>query len=217
MQENAAVSHCRVTSFETALPPERRLASALLATFSTVVGPSPFPVVETVVTAAAPALVVLCCSVFALNPSALVARVSPRHQLPSNIRTTGELRSVIEELLRRSPTLRQQCARIATARQTYVTVMLSQAHLPFATRARSTARRYQSGLLIVDVEIPAASRDFAELLAHELEHVTEFIERVDFQQLANDRRSGVVRCGPAGGFESERAKNAGRTVAAEVE
>ena len=163
------------------------------------------------------ALVVLCYSLLALGPSALVGRLSPWHQLPPNIRITDELRPLLEELLSRSPTLREQCARIAIARQTYVSVMLSQAKLPSEMRARSIARRYQSGLLVVDVEIPPASHDFPELLAHELEHVTEFIERVDFQQLARDRRSGVVRCGVEGSFESERARKAGRTVAAEVE
>ena len=69
---------------------------------------------------------------------------------------------------------------------------------------------------MVDVEIPPASRDVAELLAHELEHVNEFIDHVDFQQLARDRRSGVVRCGVDESFETERARKAGLTVAAEA-
>ncbi len=152
-----------------------------------------------------------------LHPAALAGRVSRSHQLPPNIRTTPELRPVVEDLLNRSPTLREQCARIAMAPQTYVSLILSTGQLPYETRARSTAHRYQSGLLLVEVEIPAATRDFAELLGHELEHVTEFIERLDFKQLAGTRGSGVVRCGIAGSFESERAQKAGRTVAAEVE
>lgn len=166
--------------------------------------------------AVAPALVALSFSALGLHPAALIGRVSPWHQLPPNIRTTEDLRPLVETLLSRSPTLREQCARIALARQTYVSLMLSAVKLPSQMRARSTARRYQSGLLVVDVEIPPASQDFAELLAHELEHVSEFIERVDFKQLARSRRSGIVHCGMEGSFESERARKAGRAVAAEV-
>lgn len=165
---------------------------------------------------AVPVLVLLWFAVLGLAPAALFNRFAPRHQLPPNIRTTEELRPRLVELLSRSPTFREQCARIGRAHQTYVSVMLSREKLPSAMRARSTARRYQSGLLLVDVEIPPASRDLAELLAHELEHVNEFIDHVDFQELARDRRSGVVRCGVEGGFETERARKAGRTVAAEA-
>jgi len=173
--------------------------------------------VETaVIAAAAPVLVVLWFAVLGLGPSALIGRIAPWHKLPPNIRTTDELRPLLQELLSRSSTFREQCARIGLAHQTYVSVRLSRDKLPSAMRARSTARRYQSGVLVVDVEIPPASRDFAELLAHELEHVNEFIDRVDFQQLARDRRSGVVRCGAEGSFETERARQAGRTVAAEA-
>jgi hypothetical protein len=176
-----------------------------------------FVAVETVVIAVTPTLVALSFSALGLHPAALVGRVSPWHKLPPNIRTTDDVRQRVEELLSRSPTLREQCTRIGMARQTYVSLLLSAAKLPSEMRARSTARRYRSGLLVVDVEIPPASQDFAELLAHELEHVTEFIERVDFKQLARARRSGVVQCGMEGSFESERARRAGRIVAAEVE
>lgn len=198
--------------------PEEGLASTLLDPRSTVIR-STFPSshLEAVVIAAAPALIALSFFALGLHPAALVGRLSPWHQLPLNIRTTDELRPLVELLLSRSPTLREQCARIALARQTYVSLMLSAVKLPSQIRARSTARRYQSGLLVVDVEIPPASQDFAELLAHELEHVSEFIERVDFKQLARSRRSGIVQCGTKGSFESERARKAGRAVAAEVE
>lgn len=79
---------------------------------------------------------------------------------------------------RKSRTLRAQCLEIAAARQTYVSVTLSLSPMDPEARARSIARRYQSGLLVVEIQIPPASGDFAELLAHELEHVTELIERV---------------------------------------
>jgi hypothetical protein len=173
--------------------------------------------VETAVIAVAPAVLALTLSAFGLHPAAFVSRISPWPRLPPNIRTTDDLRPLVEALMARSPTIREQCARIAIARQTYVSLTLGASRLPALARARSTARRYQSGLLVVDVEIPPASQDFAELLAHELEHVTEFIERIDFKKLANTRNAGVVQCGGDGSFESERAQKAGRAAAAELQ
>ena len=167
--------------------------------------------------ALAPAVLVLTLSALGLHPAAFAARISAWPRLPPNIRTTDDLRPIVEELIRRSRTIREQCARIAIARHTYISLMLSAARLPALTRARSTARRYHSGLLVVDVEIPPATQDFAELLAHELEHVTEFIERVDFKKLANTRNAGVVQCGGDGSFESDRALRAGRAAAAELQ
>jgi hypothetical protein len=46
----------------------------------------------------------------------------------------------------------------------------------------------------VDVEIPLVSRDFVGLLAHELEHVTELVDGVDFRAFAAVRGlSGACR------------------------
>jgi len=165
----------------------------------------------------APAALMLSVSALSLHPVALINRSLPCYDLPANIRTTAEIRSAVAPLLARSPTLRAQCAKIAAAPRTYVSIALSTARFSAETRARSTARRYLSGLLMVEIEIPSASQDFAELLAHELEHVTEFIEGVDFKALAESHAGGVVQCGIAGGFESVRAKQAGRAAAAEID
>ena len=164
----------------------------------------------------APAALILTISALGLHPVALINRSLPCYELPANIRTTTELQKLIAPLLARSPTLRAQCAKIAAAERTWVSVTLSVAQLPGQARARSTARRSLSGVLMVDIEIPAASQDFGELLAHELEHVTEFIERVDFKALADARDSGVLQC-TGGSFESARAQQAGRSAAAEIE
>jgi hypothetical protein len=173
--------------------------------------------VETIVIPLAPAALMLSVSALGLNPVALMNRSLPCYALPANIRTTPDLRSLIMPLLARSPTLRAQCARIAAAPRTYVSLDVSVGPFLSVVRARSTAHRYLSGLLIVSIEIPPASQDFAELLAHELEHVTEFIEQVDFKTLARSRDSGVVQCDVAGNFESVRAQRAGKTAAAEIE
>jgi hypothetical protein len=172
--------------------------------------------VETIVTPLVPAVLILTLSALGLHPVALINRSLPCYELPANVRTTTEMRRLIAPLLARSPTLRAQCAKIAAAPRTYVSVALSVGPFFAPTRARSTARRYLSGLLMVDIEIPPASPDFAELLAHELEHVTEFIEGIDFRALAEARDGGVMQCGVAGSFESARAQQAGRTAAAEI-
>ena len=160
--------------------------------------------------------VVLGLYVLGLDPVALTARATGCYELPANIHAADELRGPIAQLLARSATLRAQCARIAE-RRTQVTVTTPARSMDLEVRARSTARRYDSGLLIVDIEIPAASRDFTELLAHELEHVTEFIDHVDFKSLARRRGRPDVERRRDGSFESERALRAGRAAAAEVE
>lgn len=174
-------------------------------------------VVEIAVIVVVPAAVLLALSLLGLHPVVLTARMSTSYQLPPNIRTTDDLRPIIEDLLARSSTLREQCARIAIAKKTWVSVTLSVGRLPSFARARSTARRYQTGLLVIDVEVPPASQDFAELLGHELEHVTEFIDGVDFTKAARSRKAGIARCGGDGSFETERAQRAGRRVKFEVE
>ena len=199
--------------------PERQrralLDGALLARAQA--SPVPFSVVvETVVIVVAPAALLFALSFFGLHPAVLMGRISTGHQLPPNIRTPTDLRPVIEDALARSATLRQQCVRIGLARKTWVSISISVGRFPSLARARSTARRYPSGLLVVDIEIPPASHDFAELLAHELEHVTEFIDGVDFTKAARSRNAGVVQCGSDGAFESERAQKAGLRAKFEV-
>ena len=163
---------------------------------------------------ASPALVLTLCAM-GLDPVAFTARASTCHELPANIHANDALKAAIVPLLARSQTLRAQCTKIRASSRTQITLALTTAHM--TARARSTARRYRSGLLIIDVEIPPAAQDFAELLAHELEHATEFIDRVDFKALAQAHGDQVVSAGSDGSFESQRAQKAGRAAAAEIE
>jgi hypothetical protein len=66
------------------------------------------------------------------------------------------------------------------------------------------------------VQIPPAARDLAELLAHELEHVTELIDGIDFRALAAAPGAAIVRDRSSGSFESDRARRAGILAAAEA-
>jgi hypothetical protein len=173
--------------------------------------------VETTVIPLAPAALILSLSALALHPVALITGSIACDELAPNIRTTPDLRAVIEPLLARSPTLRAQCARIAATPRTYVTLELSVGPFANQARARATARRYQSGLLFVDIEMPPASQEFAELLAHELEHVIEFIDGVDFATLAKTRNGGIVPCGLAGVRIGAGPSGRPRAAAAEIE
>ena len=163
---------------------------------------------------ASPALILSLCAM-GLDPVALTARASACYHLPANIHASDALTGAIVPLLARSQTLRAQCTKIAASGRTQITLTLTTARM--TARARSTARRYATGLLIVDIEIPVASQDFAELLAHELEHATEFIDRLNFKALARVHGGQVVELGADGSFESQRAQNAGRAAAAEIE
>jgi hypothetical protein len=172
---------------------------------------------EPIVTALVSPVVALFVAILGLEPLALTARATACYELPANIHAAAELRLPIARLLARSRTLRAQCATIAAAGRTQVTIRITMAAMDSYARARSLARRYDSGLLIVDIQIPPAAQDFTELLAHELEHATEIIERLDFAALAGTDPGPRVDRRPDGSFESDRATRAGRAAAAEAD
>jgi hypothetical protein len=136
--------------------------------------------------------------------------------LPPNIQADGQVRQAIEELLGRSRTLRQQCARIGAASRVHVWITIDPRVSTVDTRARSTVRRFDSGLLDVEIELPPGSAGFVELLAHELEHVTEFIDGIDLGALARSRNRHVIQRRSDGAIESDRAYAAGLAAAAEA-
>ena len=166
--------------------------------------------------ATVPAAAILLVLSSLLDPVAFTARGAECRVLPPNLQVERDLHSMVNQVLARSRTLRAQCLRIAASPATRVTVLLSTSPMDATARARSYARRYESRLLIVEVQIPPASHDFAELLAHELEHVTELIDRVDFRALAAARGGAIVQDRSDGSFESDRARRAGIAAAAEV-
>jgi hypothetical protein len=137
--------------------------------------------------------------------------------LASNIQADQDLRGEIDKWLAKSRTLRGQCAKIAAAPLVQVWVAVMPDIEDADTRARSVVRRFASGLLTVHIELPAAQNDFVELLAHEWEHVTEFIDGIDLPALAARSRGGVTRRRPDGAFESQRAHAAGLAAAAEAQ
>jgi hypothetical protein len=139
-----------------------------------------------------------------------------RFEIPSNIQASDDLKDLLTTLAARSRTLREQCARIGAAPQTRILIDVIGHRLGALTRARATARRYDSGLLTVVIELPAVSMgDFAELLAHELEHVIELTDKVDLAEMVRQKSDGVTQ-NHEGLFETDRAQAAGRAAAAEI-
>ena len=163
--------------------------------------------------------VVLVLSLLAQQPTPPpIDQAAPgeRFEIPANIQAVGDLKDLLTTLLARSRTLREQCARIGAAPRTRILIDVIGHRLGALTRARATARRYDSGLLTVVIELPAVSMgDFAELLAHELEHVIELMDNVDLAEMVRQGSDGVTR-NHEGLFETERAQAAGRAAAAET-
>jgi hypothetical protein len=89
--------------------------------------------------------------------------------------------------------------------------------LPADRFAQTEFRRLAPGVLEARIKLPTPLRDeeYAESLAHELEHVLEQVEGLDLDAAAEGRRAGVARLAD-GVFESERARRVGRQAALEV-
>jgi len=135
-------------------------------------------------------------------------------QLPSTVHLDPMLRPVVADLLVRSTIVRRQCAifqRVSTLR---VDVQLVP-NMPSTSRARATVHRFEFGLLRVVVEIPIGG-NYAELIAHEFEHVIEQIERIDLAHLARTGSGEAAEVGTCV-FETARARDAGLAVAAELD
>lgn len=133
------------------------------------------------------------------------------------LRVEPALRPVVADLCRRSATFRRQVIRLV--RHTGLEVRLEPGQ--FSTfgrvRARSAITRVDGRLRTARVEVPSGNSVLqAELVAHEFEHILEQLDGVDLAAWAG--RSGVYRVGSGdrdGPFETERARQIGRVVAAE--
>ena len=127
---------------------------------------------------------------FALS-SAARAQVSPQRQMPPNVSVVPVLMPVFEEIAAVSPTFDAQCARIASAKHVHVVVNAVMASSTTSRgTARTTMRRFASGALLANVEmpVPLTTLEYAELFGHEFEHIIEQIDRVDLDALATVRQ-----------------------------
>jgi hypothetical protein len=136
----------------------------------------------------------------------------PLSSLPANVKFPRELEPAIRRIYERSPTFRAQCERIAADERLRVTVQLDTS-IPGGWRAFTIVQRRRSEIR-AQMHLPPSS-DHSELLGHEFEHLIEQIEGLDLKTLARIKGSGV-RESEYALFETERAKAAGRVVAAEA-
>ena len=135
--------------------------------------------------------------------------------MPPTIQVETLLRSTTARMLEKSPTFRRQCDLIGASPTIVVKVRVVPAPRNSFTRATTTFRRYTSGITVADVEIPAASR-LIELLAHEFEHIAEYVEGVDLKVLANDHPEEAFKLRD-GSYETSRAMQAGKAALREVD
>jgi len=143
------------------------------------------------------------------------ARAEPeRPPIAGTFHIDVPLRPTVRDMLARSVTFRRQWNVVKAGRRVHVAVFLADDTLGPACRARTTIRKYSSGLLFAVVLI-APSGDYPELLAHELEHVIEQIEGVNLAALARSGSTSVWER-PDGAFETVRAQNAGLAVVTEL-
>ena len=122
------------------------------------------------------------------------------------------LRATLVEMYETSPTFRRQCRRLAAAGAVPIRLHLDP-RLPSASvRARAVFERRHGRLMAADVLLPP-SRDIAELVAHEIEHVLEQLDGID---LGTHAGTAAAWREPGGAFETARALAIGRRVAQEV-
>jgi hypothetical protein len=134
--------------------------------------------------------------------------------LPVNIEATPALGGILARLIDQSPTLERQCLTLAALPHVRVQIRFPSGPLARWCRARARIERFAGGAIHATIEMPV-TRDYAELIAHELEHVIEIVEGVDLAARAMERGSGVSRS-LDGAFETDRARRTGRQAGAEV-
>jgi hypothetical protein len=141
---------------------------------------------------------------------------SPAHAqfaLPSNFHVAPMYREFVEAIADHSPTFEAQLRRIGTAPG--VEVHMEIVPRVIGARARTRMERDTKGLTAW-IEVTRLD-NVVELLAHEMEHVIEQIERVDLAGRAKMAETGIYLVSVDGTtFETARAASAGVTVAREV-
>jgi hypothetical protein len=142
--------------------------------------------------------------------SSAPASSAPVSPWPCGLIVTGELRAVAELAWEHSPTFREQCRKLALAGATMIVHPATSLEL---WRAETRIHRMEAGPTIAFARVRPSTHSL-ELIAHELEHVVEYLEGVKFLNEASRGGSGVSLSG--GAYETQRAIDAGRRVAEQV-
>jgi hypothetical protein len=150
------------------------------------------------------------------SPSELEREELSSLGLPPTIQIDTAFNDVVRDMLRRSARFREQCARLG--RFTHLVIRLKLGRRPTEgvtySRARCRLLRYEFGHVSARVELWSL-QPAPELIAHEFEHVAEYMEGLDYRVLSRVADSGVWRT-PEGAFETRRAERMGQEVALEA-
>ena len=140
---------------------------------------------------------------------------APSDAPAANLTVSSLFTDIVDDMLRRSPTFRRQCQKLAAAPHVRVLVQ-STARARDRMDAWTTITRDAAGRLNATVSIAQPARA-AELVAHELEHVLEQIDGLSLADMARVRDSGVRHCDCAEEtYETIRAVRVGQQVATEM-
>jgi hypothetical protein len=132
--------------------------------------------------------------------------------IPPNFVTPAVVRPLLASMWHKSPTFRRQCARLSENPSVIVQVELA-GRVKHA-RARSRIEQHATGLTAtvqIDLRNPTL---YIEHIAHELEHVLEYVDGTDLPRFARQGLDGVVSEG--GRYETARARAVGRAVSRET-
>ncbi len=127
---------------------------------------------------------------------------------PCRLLVAEDLREFAKLAWDHSVTFRKQCRKLEAARAVVIVQSSQQ-----TSQAEARIGISCEGVMVARVRV-RRSANAVELIAHELEHVLERLEGVNFLLGAQLRGSGISLSG--GTFETTRAIDAGRRVAREV-
>jgi hypothetical protein len=160
------------------------------------------------------------CRGFAVAGVVAVTALHARAEAPlvsvgtsQSVHVSEELWPSIVAMLETSATFREQYQRIRETPRLVLMARYDSRLFGHHFRARSSIRRYDSGLMLVAIDIGPTS-DPVEMIAHEFEHVLEQLEGLDLRARAA-RGSGAWFSHEAM-IETDRAVRAGRAVKAEL-
>jgi hypothetical protein len=145
------------------------------------------------------------------------ADLSSEHvSIPNNLQTDADYRVLLASMLEHSPTFRRQCLRLASEPGLIVRIHPSGSFWTRGARALTHLVRDAGGGLTAEIYLTRFD-DEVELIAHEIEHVIEQLDRVDLSAMAERPDTGVHRTLTAEStFETSRASQTGLRVAREM-
>ena len=130
---------------------------------------------------------------------------------PCRLVVATELLPRVQMVWERSATFRQQCARIGRAGAIVLLRTATSVQIPRLALSRIGV---SADGVTVALVLVRRSADSVEHIGHELEHVIEYLEKVNLREELAEHGSGVTKSRV--GYETDRAIDAGRRVAREV-